>query len=105
MSNADGETIAQADGLPIHSGSGGFAVRAVLRDFSGRIEPEDVFILSDPYAAGGNHLPDWTLIRPVFVEGELVGFCSNRAHQSDIGGGAAGSSSSANASISSDNPL
>ncbi|WP_431324735.1 hydantoinase B/oxoprolinase family protein [Rhizobium sp. YTU87027] len=90
LSNADGETIAQADGLPIHSGSGGFAVRAVLRDFSGRIEPEDVFILSDPYAAGGNHLPDWTLIRPVFVEGELVGFCSNRAHQSDIGGGAAG---------------
>ncbi|OWV72296.1 hydantoinase [Rhizobium sp. R339] len=90
LSNADGETIAQADGLPIHSGSGGFAVRAVLRDFSGRIEPEDVFILSDPYAAGGNHLPDWTLIRPVFVEGELIGFCSNRAHQSDIGGGAAG---------------
>lgn len=90
LSNADGETIAQADGLPIHSGSGGFAVRAVLRDFSGRIDPEDVFILSDPYAAGGNHLPDWTLIRPVFVEEELVGFCSNRAHQSDIGGGAAG---------------
>ena len=40
--------------------------------------------------AGGNHLPDWTLIRPVFVEGQMVGFCSNRAHQSDIGGGAAG---------------
>lgn len=90
LSNADGETIAQADGLPIHSGSGGFAVRAVLRDFCGRIDPEDVFILSDPYAAGGNHLPDWTLIRPVFVNRELVGFCSNRAHQSDIGGGAAG---------------
>lgn len=90
LSNAKGETIAQADGLPIHSGSGGFAVRAVLRDFAGRIEQEDVFILSDPYAAGGNHLPDWTLIRPVFVENELIGFCSNRAHQSDIGGGAAG---------------
>ena len=90
LSNADGDTIAQADGLPIHSGSGGFAVRAVLRDFCGRIDPEDVFILSDPYVAGGNHLPDWTLIRPVFVAEELVGFCSNRAHQSDIGGGAAG---------------
>jgi N-methylhydantoinase B len=90
LSNADGETIAQADGLPIHSGSGGFAVRALLRDFAGRIEPDDVFILSDPYAAGGNHLPDWTLIRPVFLDDVLVGFCSNRAHQSDIGGGAAG---------------
>ncbi len=90
LSNAYGDTIAQADGLPIHSGSGGFAVRAVLRDFAGRIDPEDVFILSDPYVAGGNHLPDWTLIRPVFVEGQMIGFCSNRAHQSDIGGGAAG---------------
>lgn len=90
MSNAKGETVAQADGLPIHSGSGGFAVRAVLRDFEGRIDDEDVFILSDPYVAGGNHLPDWTIIRPVFFDGELVGFCSNRAHQSDIGGGAAG---------------
>ncbi len=90
LSNAKGETIAQADGLPIHSGSGGFAVRCVIRDFAGRIDDGDVFILSDPYVAGGNHLPDWTLIRPVFVDGELIGFCTNRAHQSDIGGGAAG---------------
>ncbi|XSC42676.1 hydantoinase B/oxoprolinase family protein [Bradyrhizobium sp. RDT10] len=90
MSNATGETIAQADGLPVHCGGGGFAVRALLRDFADHIEDDDVFILSDPYVAGGNHLPDWTLIRPVFVGAELVGFCSNRAHQSDIGGGAAG---------------
>ncbi|MFN4087987.1 MAG: hydantoinase B/oxoprolinase family protein [Alphaproteobacteria bacterium] len=90
LSNARGETVAQADGLPIHSGGGGFAVRAVLRDFDGDIAPEDVFILSDPYVAGGNHLPDWTIIRPVFTPGALAGFCTNRAHQSDIGGGAAG---------------
>ncbi|WP_441232083.1 hydantoinase B/oxoprolinase family protein [Tardiphaga sp. 215_C5_N2_1] len=90
LSNANGETVAQADGLPIHSGSGGFAVRALLRDFKGRIDDEDVFILSDPYTAGGNHLPDWTVVRPVFVGDALVGFCTNRAHQSDIGGGAAG---------------
>lgn len=90
LSNANGETVAQADGLPIHSGSAGFAVRALIRDFTGRIADGDVFILSDPYVAGGNHLPDWTVIRPVFVGGELCGFCSNRAHQSDIGGGAAG---------------
>lgn len=90
ISNATGDTIAQADGLPVHSGGGGFAVRAVLRDFANQIEDGDVFILSDPYVAGGNHLPDWTLIRPVLVADESVGFCSNRAHQSDIGGGAAG---------------
>lgn len=90
LTNARGEMLAQADGLPIHSGSGGFAVKAVLRDFDGAIDPDDVFILSDPYTAGGNHLPDWTVIRPAFSGGMLVGFCSNRAHQSDIGGGAAG---------------
>jgi N-methylhydantoinase B len=87
---ADGTLISQADGIPIHTGGGGFAVRAVVRDFAGRIEPEDVFLLNDPYAAGGNHLPDWVIARPVFVEGKLAGFACNRAHQSDIGGGAAG---------------
>ncbi|WP_212751912.1 hydantoinase B/oxoprolinase family protein [Roseovarius arcticus] len=95
LSNAHGETVAQADGIPIHTGGGGFAVRAVLRDFADQIFPDDVFILSDPYVAGGNHLPDWTVIRPVFVDDRLFGFCTNRAHQSDIGGGAAGTYNSA----------
>ena len=67
-------------------------MRALLKDFAGRIHPEDVFILSDPYVAGGNHLPDWVIARPIFVEAgaRLAGFCCNRAHQSDIGGGLAG---------------
>ena len=89
-----GTLIANADGIPIHTGGGGFAVRALLRDFANRINPEDLFILSDPYVAGGNHLPDWVIARPIFVGREgakrLAGFCCNRAHQSDIGGGLAG---------------
>lgn len=92
-----GTLVANADGIPIHTGGGGFAVRALLKDFGGRIHPNDVFILSDPYVAGGNHLPDWVIARPIFVETGLVGsaprlagFCCNRAHQSDIGGGLAG---------------
>jgi N-methylhydantoinase A len=92
ITTPDGTLVANADGIPIHTGGGGFAVRALLRDFAGRIHPEDVFILSDPYVAGGNHLPDWVVARPIFV-GEtplLAGFCCNRAHQSDIGGGLAG---------------
>jgi N-methylhydantoinase A len=118
----DGTLVANADGIPIHTGGGGFAVRALLSAFTGRIHPEDVFILSDPYVAGGNHLPDWVVARPIFVdatvphaaesiaaaheaghgvgvaspdgraEPRLVGFCCNRAHQSDIGGGLAGTS-------------
>ncbi len=90
LSDRNGSTVAQADGLPIHSGGGGFGVRAVLRDFGGDIHPGDVFLLSDPYEAGGNHLPDWKMVEPVFVDGTHVGFSSNLAHQSDIGGGAAG---------------
>ncbi|MGE0151605.1 MAG: hydantoinase B/oxoprolinase family protein [Reyranellaceae bacterium] len=90
LADRDGTIISQADGIPIHTGGGGFAIRALLEAFSGEIEPDDVFILNDPYEAGGNHLPDWVIARPIFFEAQLVGFACNRAHQSDIGGGAAG---------------
>jgi len=91
----DGTLVANADGIPIHTGGGGFAVRALIAAYTGRINPGDVFLLSDPYVAGGNHLPDWVITRPVFATGadgaeRLAGFCCNRAHQSDIGGGLAG---------------
>ena len=71
LADARGTLISQADGIPIHTGGGGFAVRAILRDFKDAIEPEDVFLLNDPYTAGGNHLPDWVIARPVFVAGRL----------------------------------
>ena len=91
ITDADGYIMSQADGLPIHTGGGGFAVRALIAAFGDDIGEDDAFVLNDPYEAGGNHLPDWVISRPVFVDGELVAFCSNRGHQSDIGGGAAGS--------------
>lgn len=86
-----GMVVSQADGVPIHSGGGGFAVRAILRAFGVEISEGDVFLVSDPYLGGGNHLPDWLVARPVFVAGESVALVCNRAHQSDIGGGGAGS--------------
>ena len=95
IADARGTLISQADGIPIHTGGGGFAVRAILRDFKDSIEPEDVFLLNDPYTAGGNHLPDWVIARPVFAAGKLIAFACNRAHQADIGGGAAGTYNSA----------
>jgi N-methylhydantoinase B len=99
LAGPDGTVIAQADGIPIHTGSGGFAVEAILReakrDGIDGIRPGDVFVLNDPYVAGGNHLPDWVIARPAFAQGRLVGFACNRAHQSDIGGGAAGTYNSA----------
>ena len=86
----NGRVIAQADGIPIHTGGGGYAMRAVIDRYGETIAPDDVYILNDPYVAGGNHLPDYTIIRPVFFEGTRIGFVCNRGHQSDIGGGAAG---------------
>ncbi|OGA13898.1 MAG: hydantoinase [Betaproteobacteria bacterium RIFCSPLOWO2_02_FULL_63_19] len=90
ITDAGGSIVSQADGIPIHTGGGGFAIRALLGAFGKDIAEDDVFILSDPYAAGGNHLPDWVIARPVYYAGRLVAFTCNRAHQSDIGGGAAG---------------
>ena len=94
IATPDGTLAANADGLPIHTGGGGFAVRALLARWGDDIAPGDVFLLSDPYVAGGNHLPDWVVARPIFVgsvaDAQLAGFCCNRAHQSDIGGGMAG---------------
>ncbi len=90
LADAEGTVVSQADGIPIHTGGGGFAARAIVARFGGAIAPGDVFLLNDPYAAGGNHLPDWVIARPVFVGDDHLGFACNRAHQSDIGGGAAG---------------
>ena len=90
ITDAKGQLVSQADGIPIHTGGGGFAVRALLEVFGDIVAPDDAFLLNDPYIAGGNHLPDWVIARPVFVDDTLVAFACNRAHQSDIGGGAAG---------------
>ena len=90
LGDAAGVLISQADGIPIHTGGGGLAIRALIAEFRNAIEEEDVFLLNDPYVAGGNHLPDWVIARPVFHDGKRIGFACNRAHQSDIGGGAAG---------------
>ncbi len=90
ITDASGNLLSVADGIPIHTGGGGFAVRKLLELLGKEMRAGDVFLSSDPYEAGGNHLPDWTVMRPVFRDETLVAFTCNRAHQSDIGGGAPG---------------
>lgn len=87
-----GRLISQAEHIPLHVGGLPFAMRAVLDRFAGRVHAGDVMLLNDPYH-GGNHLPDLTCFVPVFLPGgsEPVFWTINRAHQSDIGGSAAGS--------------
>lgn len=55
------------------------------------MNPQDVYIINDPYMGGGTHLSDIGMVMPVFYEGELIAFIGNKAHWSDVGGMAAGS--------------
>ncbi len=80
--DAAGELVMQAEHIPVHLGSMPDAVAAVLGEEQ---RPGSAWILNDPYR-GGTHLPDVTLISPVFVAGELLGFAASRAHHADIGG-------------------
>ncbi|MGK2966873.1 MAG: hydantoinase B/oxoprolinase family protein [Tepidiformaceae bacterium] len=84
----DGATVAQAAHIPVHLGAMPEAVRAVAA--LAPWHPGDIAIVNDPYI-GGTHLPDVSLVAPVFFGGELVAFLSNRAHHADIGGMAPGS--------------
>lgn len=89
----DGEVIAQGLTIVVHLGSFPAAVRGIIEKFEGRIYPEDIFVLNDPYTAGGIHLPDIYAIKPVFDEGELQGFACTLAHHTDVGGIVPGSNS------------
>jgi len=83
--DGEGRLAAQAEHVPIHVGALPWAVKAVAEYFAGRIRPGDMYLLNDPYH-GGNHLPDLTVLLPVFVGERLAFWSINRAHQSDIGG-------------------
>jgi N-methylhydantoinase B len=77
-----GEMIMQAEHIPVHLGAMPAAVHAVLGEHHA---PGRLWILNDPYE-GGTHLPDITVIAPVFAGSELIGFVANRAHHADVGG-------------------
>jgi N-methylhydantoinase B len=80
--DASGRMVAQAEHIPVHLGAMPEAVAAVMA-----CDPEagDVYVLNDPYS-GGNHLPDVTMVSPLDVGGERLGYAVSRAHHSDVGG-------------------
>ena len=86
--DSKGRLIAQAEHIPVHLGSMASAVRQAIS--SCEIQEGDMLILNDPYR-GGTHLPDITLVAPVFHRGKLMFYVANRAHHSDIGGMSSGS--------------
>jgi len=90
--DADGGLVANAPHVPVHLGAMGESVRTVLRHRAGRLQPGDVVALNNPFN-GGTHLPDITVITPVFDEaGEAVRFfVGSRGHHADVGGTTPGS--------------
>ncbi len=95
--DASGQVIAMGDHMPVHLGSMPMSVQAAID--AGPMEPGDVVMLNDPFR-GGTHLPDITLVAPVYIEGgrrkhrrpTLPDFyVASRAHHADVGGAYAGS--------------
>jgi len=86
--DAEGELVANAPHIPVHLGSLGVCVRMVKKALP--MEKGDVVITNHP-GYGGSHLPDITLISPVFWNEQLLGYVANRAHHSEIGGTRPGS--------------
>jgi 5-oxoprolinase (ATP-hydrolysing) len=85
--SAEGHLIANAPHMPVHLGSMGESIQTVIQENKGRMQPSDVFVLNDPYH-GGTHLPDITVITPVYLDGhaEPVFYVGSRGHHADVGG-------------------
>ncbi|MDP3699338.1 MAG: hydantoinase B/oxoprolinase family protein [Hylemonella sp.] len=85
--DAAGNLIANAPHMPVHLGSMGESIKTVIRENAGKMQPGDVYVLNDPYH-GGTHLPDVTVITPVYLEGETepTFYVGSRGHHADIGG-------------------
>lgn len=86
--DTEGELCAQAAHIPVHLGSMAFAAKDIVSKINW--QAGDMVVLNDPYL-GGTHLPDITLIAPVFYQKQLLGFVANRAHHADIGAASPGS--------------
>lgn len=86
--DAAGDLCAQAAHIPVHLGSMAYAMRGIVGGIDWR--EGDMVVVNDPFL-GGTHLPDVTVIAPLRIDGELLGFVANRAHHANIGAQAPGS--------------
>lgn len=83
----DGELLSQAETIPVHLGAMPFSVAAAMDAHPPEtLSPGDAILLNDPFA-GGAHLPDLTVVTPVWApDGDVLALCANRAHHADVGG-------------------
>ena len=85
ISDADGELVAQGNGIAGFLGPLGDAIKETIARRKD-LAPGDVIIANDPYAGGGTHLSDVALVRPVFAGNELIGFAAAKGHWTEVGG-------------------
>ncbi|MDQ7774980.1 MAG: hydantoinase B/oxoprolinase family protein [Paracoccus aminovorans] len=98
--DARGRLLAQGTHIPLHLGSLMGSMQAVLDAFAVADMVEgDAFICNDPYLAGGTHLPDISVVTPIFIDGAVRAFAANIGHHSDVGGAVPGSTSAKSATI------
>lgn len=86
--DSSARTIGQAEHIPVHIGSFALGLKNTLeylRNEGREVDPGDMIIVNDPYISG-THLNDVTLIRPVFLAEQIVGYAANKAHHVDVGG-------------------
>ena len=93
--DASGNLIANAPHMPVHLGSMGESIKTVIGENAGSMKPGDVYVLNDPYH-GGTHLPDITVITPVYIDtasgdGRPLFYVGSRGHHADVGGTTPGS--------------
>jgi 5-oxoprolinase (ATP-hydrolysing) len=89
--DANGDLVANAPHVPVHLGSMSDSVRTVIRQTADTLRPGSAYMMNSPYD-GGTHLPDVTVITPVFVDGSPRFWLGSRGHHADIGGRTPGSS-------------
>jgi N-methylhydantoinase B len=98
--DARGRLLAQGTHIPLHLGSLLGAMEALLARYQlEELVEGDAFICNDPYLAGGTHLPDISVITPVFLDGAIIAFAANIGHHSDVGGSVPGSISAKSRSV------
>lgn len=93
FTDSEGRLVAQGLTIPLHLGSIPTALEAVMEEFKEDIHPDDVYIVNDPYA-GGMHLPDIFIFKPIFVGGQRLAFAATICHHADVGGRVPGSNAS-----------
>jgi 5-oxoprolinase (ATP-hydrolysing) len=89
--DSKGELVANAHHIPVHLGAMSGTVKAIIEDKRKSMKPGDIYLSNNPYR-GGSHLPDLTVVEPVFsLGGEIIFFVASRGHHADIGGKTPGS--------------